>query len=215
MSQPPPRPKVYHITSVENLAAIVAEGRLVCDASIVARGGPAVAIGMSAIKDRRLTLPVGCHPGDHVGDYVPFYFCPRSVMLYLIHMANHPNLAFKGGQGSIVHLEADLHDSVAWANQSGRRWAFSLSNAGAQYTQFRSNINQLAEIDWVSVRATDWRAAEVKEAKQAEFLVQAEFPWMLVQRVGVLTPGVQAQALAALGSPSQRPPVEVLPRWYY
>ena len=93
---------------------------------------------MSSIKQRRLSLPVKCHPGNCVGDYVPFYFCPRSVMLYLIYRGNHPELTYRGGQGPIIHLEADLSAVVAWANENGRRWAFTLSNAGAVYTQFRS-----------------------------------------------------------------------------
>ena len=43
---------------------------------------------MGEIKARRLAQPVRCNPGTLVGDYVPFYFCPRSVMLYLIYKAN-------------------------------------------------------------------------------------------------------------------------------
>jgi ssDNA thymidine ADP-ribosyltransferase, DarT len=102
------------------------------------RGRPACGhnIGMSGIKARRLALPVPCHAGDCVGDYVPFYFCPRSIMLYVIHCANHPELTYRGGQEPIIHLEADLHGVVGWAQQQGRRWAFSLSNAGANYTEF-------------------------------------------------------------------------------
>jgi hypothetical protein len=53
---------------------------------------------MTAIKRRRLGLPLPCHAGDRVADYVPFYFCPRSVMLYLIHRGNHPELTYQGGQ---------------------------------------------------------------------------------------------------------------------
>jgi hypothetical protein len=99
MSAPPARPKLYHITHVDNLQPIAAAGELVCDAAILAGGGPAQAIGMSAIKRRRLEeLEVACHPGTKVGDYVPFYFCPRSVMLYVIHCANHPELTYHGGQ---------------------------------------------------------------------------------------------------------------------
>ena len=47
---------------------------------------------------------------------MPFYFCPRSVMLYLIHKANHPELDYHGGQGAILHLESDLNTVIAWAN---------------------------------------------------------------------------------------------------
>jgi len=77
---------------------------------------PGTTIGMTAIKTRRLSLPLESHPDLHVGDCVPFYFCPRSVMLYLIHQANHPDLSYRGGQGSIIHLEADLHETVARAD---------------------------------------------------------------------------------------------------
>jgi hypothetical protein len=79
---PPKQPKLYHITHVDNLGAIVADGMLVSDASMIARGGPVQAIGMSAIKQRRVeALEVATQRGTKVGEYVPFYFCPRSVML--------------------------------------------------------------------------------------------------------------------------------------
>jgi hypothetical protein len=175
MGRPPDQPKIYHITHVDNLPSILAEGCLVSDATIVARGGPVRAIGMSGIKQRRLGLPVQCHQGDYVGDYVPFYFCSRSVMLYLLYRGNHPELTYTGGQGPIVHLEANLYDVVAWADAQGRRWAFSLSNAGAYYAQFRSTLDQLDEINWNAVSSRDWSAPDIKEAKQAEFLLHGSF----------------------------------------
>ncbi|MEJ7809341.1 MAG: DUF4433 domain-containing protein [Gemmatimonadaceae bacterium] len=136
MTPPPERPRIYHITHVDNLEAIVAGGVLLSDAQMIARGGPSATIGMSNIKRRRLALPVRCHPGDRVGDYVPFYFCPRSVMLFVIYCANARELTYRGGQGPIVHLEADLRAVIAWAEEAGRRWAFTLSNAGANYAEF-------------------------------------------------------------------------------
>ena len=216
MSTPPPRPKLYHITPVENLPSIVADGVLVSDAAMIARGGPAVTIGMSTIKRRRVEeLAVHCHPGTKVGEYVPFYFCPRSVMLYLIHKANHDNLSYRGGQERAVHLEADLLDVVAWANSEGNRWAFSLSNAGARYVSFRSNIDQLNEVDWEAVANRDFRSAAVKEGKQAEFLVYGSLPWNLITRIGVLSVGVQSQTEQALEGAYHRPVVDRRPDWYY
>jgi hypothetical protein len=170
---------------------------------------------MSSIKQRRLALPVHCHPGDRVGEYVPFYFCPRSIMLYVIHCANHPQLSYRGGQGPIAHLEADLHDVVAWATASGRRWAFTLSNAGAYYTQFCASLGDLPQIDWAAVAAADFRQPTVKEAKQAEFLVHGSFPWGLVRRIGVQSPAVQARASAAMTAGAHCPVVVVEKGWYY
>ncbi len=83
---------IYHITHVDNLPAIIRAGGLRSDASTQGVG-PSTGIGMSNIKQRRLGLPVPCCPGNHVGDFVPFYFCPRSIMLYVIHCQNHPDLA--------------------------------------------------------------------------------------------------------------------------
>jgi hypothetical protein len=154
-----------------------------------------------------------------VGDCVPFYFCYRSVMLYLLWQANHPNLAYRGGQGPIVHLEADLRASVSWAGQNRRRWAFTLSNAGAYYFEDRCNLDQLKEINWDAVTATRWSgpgiAASIKEGKQAEFLMQESFPWSLVGRVGVYSRTVAQQVADAMRQADHRPLVEIRRDWYY
>jgi hypothetical protein len=208
-------PRIYHITHVDNLRSMALEGVLVSHATITKRGGPSADVGMGEIKRRRLVLPVDCHAGDCVGDYVPFYFCPRSVMLFVIHRANHPGLTYRGGQGPIVHLEADLRAVVDWCDRTGRRWAFSLSNASARYVEFRRSLADLAEVNWAAVAATDFRSSAVSEGKQAEFLVHGEFPWHLVARIGVHSPSIRTQALAALRGAAHGPPVVVQPDWYY
>lgn len=105
--------KIYHIVHIDRLPSIIADGCLWCDAEIVRRSPSGTTIGMTAIKRRRLyELTLTSHPHLHVGDCVPFYFCPRSVMLYLIHQGNHPELDYRGGQGPIVHLEANLQEAV-------------------------------------------------------------------------------------------------------
>lgn len=212
----PAEPRVYHITHVDNLQGIVADRVIWSDAVMVEEGGPAAAIGMSTIKRRRLEeLQVRCHPGTFVGEYVPFYFCPRSIMLYLIYMANHPELAYHGGQEPIVHLEADLIEAVAWADAEPRRWAFSLSNAGARYTEFRNSLEDLGDVDWDAVRNRDFRSSEVKEGKQAEFLMYERFPLGLVRCIGVRSEAVAEQAEEALAGVEGAPPVVVRPEWYF
>ncbi|THJ25082.1 MAG: DUF4433 domain-containing protein [Nitrospira sp. CG24E] len=216
MSPVPAQPKIYHITHVDNLAAIVTDRKLLSDATMLAQGGPNVTIGMSVIKKRRVEeIEVPCHPGTKVGDFVPFYFCPRSVMLYLIHRANHPDLTYRGGQGPIVHLEADMHEIVAWADGRDRRWAFSLSNAGAFYVQILEGLHQLDRVNWTAVAETDFRPPDIMEGKQAEFLVHGSFPWKLVRRIGVYSARIKAQAEASLTHAEHKPPVEILRDWYY
>lgn len=215
MTTPPAHPKIYHIAHVDRLAHIVRDGALLCDAAMIERTGTGTTIGMASIKQRRLRLPVTCHPDINVGGCVPFYFCPRSVMLYLIYRANHPELTYRGGQEPIVHLEADLHRVVEWADAHERAWALSLSNAGANYVEFRSRLSDLHELNWQAIAATDFRSPEVNEGKQAEFLVHRSFPWALVERVGVQSQGIKARAEEAMEGCGHEPSVDVMPGWYY
>ena len=108
----PKDPKIYHITHLDNLPQIV-DSVLWSDAERIRRALNRTVVGMSEIKRRRLEeLEVECHPGTKVGEYVPFYFCPRSIMLFLLYRGNHPDLTYRGGQSPIVHLEADLRAGV-------------------------------------------------------------------------------------------------------
>ena len=204
----PARPNIYHIVHVDRLPSIIAAGRLWCDAEIARRAPPGTTIGMTDIKERRLDSQLSSRSDLRVGDCVPFYFCPRSVMLYLIHMANHPELAYRGGQEPIVHLEADLYETVAWADRNGRRWAFTLSNAGSLYFKDRCDLTQLDEIDWDAVQARNWR--DCKEGKQSEFLIEYSFPWKLVRRVGVRSQRVHGRSQAAMRAGDHRPHVEIV-----
>jgi hypothetical protein len=210
----PAQPKIYHIVHIDRLPSIVADSNLWCDAQIMARAPVGTTIGMAKIKQRRLKeLTLTSHPELHVGDCVPFYFCPRSIMLYLIHRANDPELSYRGGQGSIVHLQADLRTCVAWAEQNKRRWAFTLSNAGTYYFEDRCDLSQLNEIDWLAVQATNWQTC--KEGKQAEFLIEHSLPWHLIERIGVRSQAIYQQVVNALSMGGHRPLVEIKAKWYY
>lgn len=210
----PEWPKIYHIAHADRLASIMADGYFWCDAEVSRRTPPGTMIGMCNIKARRLNeLRLHSYPDLFVGDCVPFYFCPRSVMLYLIHRGNRPELEYRGGQEPILHFESDLRASVAWAEAQQRRWAFTLSNAGSYFFEDRSDLSCLREIDWNAIKARNWQRC--KEGKQAEFLLECSYPWHLVERIGVASPSVYQQVINALSTNGHRPDVEILPDWYY
>lgn len=204
------------MSHVNNLPRIIAAGRLWSEAKRLKREVKCEIVGMSEIKRRRLEeLNVTCHNGTKVGEYVPFYFCPRSVMLYILHCGNHPELTYRGGQGPIMHCEADLKAVIEWADKKGRRWAFSDRNAGARYASFYNDLDSLDKIDWTAVAANDFRSAQVKEGKQAEFLGFGSFPWELVERIAVLNTRIKRQAEQAIKESNHCPPVLVETNWYF
>jgi hypothetical protein len=215
----PPYPahqKIWHITHHKNLASILQCGALWSDAKRLESKIDCSLVGMRKIKARRLTeITVDCHPGTKVGEYVPFYFCPRSVMLYILHMGNSPDLDYHGGQEPIVHLQADLRSVINWAGESGVRWAFSDRNAGAYMATFSSEEDELANLDWQAIKNPDFRSPSVKEGKQAEFLIFEAFPWRLVDTIGVHNYNVKQLVDKALAGARHRPGVSVQKGWYY
>lgn len=136
-------------------------------------------------------------------------------MLYLLHMGNHSDLTYRGGQSPIVHFELDLHRVVEWADRHHLRWAFTLSNAGSHYFEDRNDLADLNQINWKAVSATDWRDDAIQDGKQAEFLVEREVPWKLVERIGTVSRATAQMALRAIQEVHHQPLVEIKNDWYY
>lgn len=208
----PARPKIYHILHVDRLPSIVAHGGLVSDVATTEGDFAGTTIGMTEIKARRKELALRSRPGLRVGECVPFYFAPRSVMLHSISVRNS-RLAYKGGQAPIIHLEADLYEAIAWAESANRRWAFTTSNAGSRHFADYADARALNLINWDAVQAQYW--ADVRDEKQAEFLMEGFFPWHLVDRIGCQTRRAKFWVTRNISTAGDRPPVKVMPEWYY
>jgi ssDNA thymidine ADP-ribosyltransferase, DarT len=209
---PPANPKIYHIVHVDKLASIAADGCLWSDVDLDEKTVPGTIIGMSHIKEARRLRTLPSFPALHVGECVPFYFGPRSVMLFMMH-AKSAELQYKGGQEPIVHLVADLAATVAWANANDQRWAFTLSNAASKYFEDRTNLAQIEDINWDAVSAKYWSSC--REAKQAEFLIERQFPWHLVEEIAVINQVTHNLAVNAIADAAYRPGVHIRPAWYY
>jgi hypothetical protein len=215
MTRPPADPKVYHITHVENLPVIIANGGLWSDRERIDQGLNVNTVGLNDIKSRRLNnLGVGCHPGTTVGEYVPFYLCPRSVMLSVFWYDNLPELTYHGGQEPIVHLCSSANNCMAWAQQQNVRYAFSDMNAGMATAEFFNQIADLEKIDWTIVNSTNF-SGDRKHKKASEFLMYRFFPWELVEYVGVFDENRASLAQAAIASHNHQPPVAVERNWYF
>ncbi len=216
MTSAPSNPKIYHITHVDNLPSIATGMGIVSDAQRIASGLSCSLVGMSTIKQRRLEeIEVVCHPGTTVGQYAPFYFCPRSIMLYILRMGNHPEVSYRGGQQPMLHLQADFQQVITWANLNAVPWAFTSGNAGSYLTRFYKDPAQLREIDWDAVTAKDFRDAKIKEGKQAEFLMFDVFPWKLIEKVGTIDSTIATIARTTLAIADHQPIIAIEPSWYF
>jgi hypothetical protein len=206
MARDPKQVLIYHITHIDNLPGILKDGGLHSDAAMAARD-PRL-IGFTEIKKRRLNeIHVPCCGYRYVGDFVPFYFCPRSPMLFTINKGNTGLPA--GCERSILHLVSTMDDGLT----TGKEWAISSGNAGAYHTTFEANIEALDTLDWEAIRATQWQGKQ--HQKMAEFLVRDFFPWTSIRQIGCFNSVVATKLGELLNQQKHRPPVEVKSSWYY
>jgi hypothetical protein len=209
---------IYHITHISNLKGMIADGCIWSDREVANADRDRVVIGYGHIKQRRLEeLHVHCHPGTKVGDYVPFYFCPRSPMLFKINRRD-ADLTYSGGQDRIIHLVSSIKRAVKAAHD--RPWAFSDNNAGAYYTQFSEDLSQLATfVNWDAVNARWWSGPGIDPAimskKMAEFLVHHSFPLTAFHQIGVISLEVASEVEAIVSEAGLEMDVVVKRDWYY
>jgi len=206
MSMNPADVLIYHITDVKNLPGILADGGLHSDAEMARKNS--TIIGYNHIKARRLhQIRVECCDGRFVGEFVPFYFCPRSPMLYTINQWK-TGLPI-GCQQTILHLVSQVKMGISL----GRAWAVSDGNAGAFHTWFGSTLETIKALDWGAIHARDWRGKT--HQKSAEFLVADFFPWPGIHAIGCQNSEVAAQVQEKVDMQTHRPAVSVEPTWYY
>ncbi len=93
---------IYHITHIRNLQSILQSGGLIANSRLKQQQTNYQDIAHGHIQDRRALTRVPCSAGGCLHDYVPFYFAPRSPMLYAIHKGNVQG--YSGEQNSIIHL---------------------------------------------------------------------------------------------------------------
>jgi len=136
-------------------------------------------------------------------------------MLYLLHKRNHPDIRYQGGQGCILHLEADIKNVVEWAKSNNRLWAFSDRNAGIVYANFWDDLEQLCNLNWDAIVSTDFSDPLMKEGKQAEFLIHGSFPWDLIDRIGIYDIKMAGRVEEIVKKSRHQPVVEVRKQWYY
>jgi hypothetical protein len=209
----PAKIPIVHITHISNLTSICSDGYLWSDEVRLQNGSCRQEIGLSKIKQRRLTeINVTCHSGTMVGEYVPFYFFIYSPMLFYIY-AKNDELTYQGGQEDIIHLVSTLDFGIKWADENNLKWAFTNGNAGAYYCNFYNTLSDLNKVDWKAVKQKKW--SKCKEKKQAEFLVHEKFGWNAFSHIGVFDEARKGQVEAIVNGYGHKPIVKVQRAWYY
>jgi len=202
-------PAIYHFTHGRNLEAIAAaEVR----ASATAR--TTVDIADAKIKHGRRDRVVRCGPGGAVGDYVPFYFAPRSPMLFRIQQGGVEGV--DGNPAGLVYFATTTERLDA----AGLAWVFTDGNAAAAVTQFFDDPSLLGEkVDWPLMDEVYWHnTAEDGDRvrrRGAECLAHRAVPLDVIDEIGVYNAAAQSRASEILAEAGRHLTVAVRRNWYF
>jgi hypothetical protein len=202
-------PQIYHFTDAENLPEILAAGELRCHRI----ASTAVDIGDTSIKSRRALIDVPCGPGGKVCDYVPFYYAPRSPMLFSIKSGNVPGVS--PDQRRLIYVVT----STEAVYEAELGCVFTDGNAATAFTEFKDDPAELDDlIDWPLMRAQFWNNTsddpDRRRRRMAEFLVHEALPLELVTEIGVYNRTVQ-EHVAPLSDSGTELQVAVRRNWYF
>lgn len=204
---------IYHITHIDNLESILSECGLLAYNVMVETQTNYTNIAYGNIQYRRATTYVPCGEGGVLHDYVPFYFAPRSPMLYTISRGNVEN--YTQGQAAVIHLVSSI-ENIEAENLS---FVFTDGHAVMTFTEFFDDLNYLGAIDWDVMGSRYWfdtnEDNDRKRRRQAEFLVRNFLPWELITEIGVIDYTIQSQVENILQNFTDQTPVRVHKDWYY
>jgi hypothetical protein len=205
---------IYHITHINNLDNILKHSGLKSCADIHSQRLNYTNIAHQTIQDRRAQFRVPLHPNGVVHDYVPFYFAPRSPMLYTISKGNVEG--YSEGQSKVIYLVSTA-ERVA---QSGYFYVFTDGHAIMCLSEYYNDLKDLEHIDWKVMNSQFWNDTaddrDRKRRRQAEFLVYKMF--YIKDVIGIATynddiKGIVYTKLQTAGYNNIR--VNIKPRWYY
>ena len=204
---------IYHITPLDNLIKILDCGSLWSYNQMKRTDVLHSDIAHSSIQDRRATTLVPCGRGGTLHDYVPFYFAPRSPMLYTLHRGNVT--AYTSGQHAIVYLVSAI-DTVQAYNLP---FVFSDGHGIMSFTQFYTDLADLKYVDWEIMQAKYWadtfEDGDRTRRRQAEFLIYDQCPWPVIRGIGVMNDEMKIKVEQTLAANEYTTRVAVRADWYY
>jgi hypothetical protein len=203
-----------HFTHVRNLSGILRTGWLRADSGVDRGTALQIEAADLEVKELRRHCRVPLPPYGHVADYVPFYFAPRSPMLYKLAKGSVPG--YVEGQDPLVYLVSTA-EVIAAANVP---FLFSDGNCAAAVSQFYRDLALMdTVVDWPLMEAQMWHNTiedrDRRRRRMAEFLVHERVPVACIEQIVARRETIKAQVERELGAFGIRVPVLVRPWWYF
>ena len=200
---------IYRMIHIENLPRLLEWSGDWAQSEAKKRGLSKRPIHHTDIMDARERASIDVPPGGVVADYVPFYFGPRSPMLYAIKQGKVEGCK---DQKEIIYLVSTA-EAVADAKL---QFVFTDGHAIIGYVNHFNRLEDLPNVPWDAINAQYWNnIVDGRCKRQSEFLVRDFFPLSLVGGIGVANAKRQAEVEEILAAAKISMQVKVCNAWYF
>ena len=216
--------RIFHITAICNLATIARSKKLYAKTELDKKRVSYGNIAYQGAQGKRAVKMVAKPPGGVIHDYVPFYFAPRSPMLFTINKGNVPDCPH--WQPDIVHFVT----TVEAVTEGELPYVFYDYNATLGIATCYSDIWDLDKINWdlfyERPRLDDYckywhsvldnpKYVLRQETRQAEFLIHKRIPLTMMSVVGVYSEAKAGEVREIFDEADIDLEVEVKTSWYF
>ena len=191
--------RIYHLTHIRNLPAILESGTLIADAT------PVVDISSPAARETRRTIAVS-DEGEPVASYVPFFLSPESDVWDAIRFgANDPRLALE--EGLVPSDFVLLVSSVSTV--AGTNVVIADGDAAHPLTKFETTPDA-TDRSLRKLRAD----GETGRIRSAELLIRDSVPFDLITLITVANDRTKAAVRELVDPAGFRTRIAIHPPWF-
>ncbi|MWV49811.1 DUF4433 domain-containing protein [Rathayibacter sp. VKM Ac-2803] len=189
--------RIYHVTHLDNLAAIVASGALIADEHLAER--PAIDVSAETTREHRRAVQI--KDGANVAGFVPFFLSPDAALWADLRGEKVAPHWSPRAQGTTASQFVVLVGSLASAPV--------LSDGDASHV-----LTRFSEGDAL-VRTFARLLVDEPALRSAEALVPERFPLEEITVVGVPSVTMKNKVKALFEGTSASPRVAVYPPWFH
>lgn len=203
----------YRICHIDNVLHILQHG--LCTKHHPNASDKYISIGNPDIINVRDETQVKIAGYGNIGDYVPFYFTPKSMMLFNVITGWRAPLVPKRNKQEIVVIRCLI-------SELSKLERFFFTNGQANVTSITEHYNDvrhLDKIDWEIIHNSDFRKeandTDKQRRYQAELLVYAHVPIEYIESINVYNEIAANIVKKELAKTPSLLPVNVIPSYYF
>lgn len=202
----------YRICNIRNLAHILEAG--LCTKNHPSASSQFYPIGNPDIIGTRDTTPVRLEGYGSIGDYVPFYFTPRSIMLFNIVTGYYAPIVPQLSREQIIVIRSEISQL-----SESKRFFFTDGQANSAYSKHYTDLKDLHKIDWESIQKSNFQKSDLDTDRprryQAEFLVHSHVPLEFIESILVYNEKTEIVVNIELQAAGFNIPVKVAPICFF